>query len=59
MEKLLIRLKHLPEIPSAKEVEEGGLTLGAMNVLLVKKIEELTLYLVDLKKEVDNLKKDN
>ena len=36
--------KHLPEIPSAAEMEENGIDLGVMNMLLLKKVEELTLY---------------
>jgi len=38
---------HLPEIPSAADIEKNGLNLGEMNRLLVKKVEELTLYLID------------
>lgn len=56
--------KHLPEIPSAKEVQANGVALGEMNKLLLKKIEELTLYVIELKKEsitqqkqLDQLKK--
>lgn len=47
--------KHLPNIPSAKEVEETGLKLGEMNIKLVEKIEELTLYIIELKKQNDLL----
>jgi hypothetical protein len=43
--------KHLPEVPSAKEVEANGVQLGEMNMLLLKKIEELTLHVIELKKE--------
>jgi hypothetical protein len=39
--------KHLPEIPSAKEVEKNGIELGEMNRLLLKKVEELTLHLIE------------
>ena len=39
--------KHLPEIPSAKEMEANGVELGDMNMLLLKKIEELTLYTIE------------
>ena len=39
--------KHLPEIPSAKEMEENGVALGEMNMILLKKIEELTLYILE------------
>ena len=48
--------KHLPEIPSAKEVEEKGINVGEMNVLLLKKVEELTLYIVQQQKEIDKIK---
>lgn len=49
--------KHLPEIPSEKEVQESGVSLGEMNRLLLQKVEELTLHLIEVKKELDNLKK--
>jgi hypothetical protein len=45
--------KHLPEVPSAKEMEKNGVQLGEMNMLLLKKIEELTLYVIELKKRDD------
>lgn len=38
--------KHLPEIPSAKAISENGLNLAEMNLLLLKKVEELTLHLI-------------
>lgn len=44
----ITRNKHLPEIPSAKEMETEGLELGQMNIRLLQKIEELTLYQIDL-----------
>jgi len=42
---------HLINIPSAKAVAKNGIQLGEMNKLLLQKIEELTLYVIDLKKE--------
>ena len=48
--------KHLPEVPSAKEMEKNGIQLGEMNLLLLKKVEELTLHLIDLKNQNDQLK---
>jgi hypothetical protein len=48
--------QHLPDIPNATEVEENGIQLGEMNALLLKKIEELTLHLIDLQKQIDELK---
>jgi hypothetical protein len=49
---------HLPEIPSAQQIEKDGLNLGEMNKLLVKKVEELTLYLIQLREEKDKREKD-
>jgi len=43
--------KHLPEIPSAEEVKQNGMELGQMEMKLLQKIEELTLYAIELKKE--------
>ncbi|MCX2680343.1 tail fiber protein [Galbibacter sp. EGI 63066] len=48
---------HLPNIPSAKEMEEEGIDLKAMNLKLLEKIEELTLHIIELKKTVDNQEK--
>ncbi len=49
--------KHLPEIPSEKDIKREGLNLGEMDALLLKKIEELTLYVIQLNKENIALKK--
>ena len=48
--------RHLPDIPSAQEVEEEGVDVGEMNKLLLQKVEELTLYVIDLQKQIDELK---
>lgn len=44
IEKFIQTEKHLPEIPSSSEVEDNGISIGQMSALLLKKIEELTLY---------------
>ncbi|MCQ2335630.1 MAG: hypothetical protein MJ010_00390 [Paludibacteraceae bacterium] len=49
--------KHLPDVPSAQEVGEKGISVGEMQNTLLKKIEELTLYIIQQQKEIDNLKK--
>ncbi|WP_343308207.1 hypothetical protein AAHN97_13715 [Chitinophaga niabensis] len=49
--------KRLPGIPSETEVKEKGLDVGEMNKLLLQKIEEQMLYIIELKKEVEALKK--
>jgi hypothetical protein len=49
-----IRLnRHLPGIPTAAEVEKNGLDLGATQAKLLEKIEQLTLYTIDLQKQAD------
>jgi hypothetical protein len=49
---------HLPGIPSAAEVKANGIDLGEMNAKLLKKIEELTLYLIEQGKEIKELKNE-
>ena len=49
---------HLPKIPSAKEMEKEGMALKEMNLLLLEKIEELTLHVIRLQKEIDELKEN-
>jgi hypothetical protein len=49
--------QHLPEIPSEAEVKKDGINLGEMNKLLVKKVEELTLYLIEKDKQVNDQQK--
>ncbi|MCA6406658.1 MAG: hypothetical protein IM594_13700, partial [Cytophagales bacterium] len=44
--------KHLPEVPSAKEMEKNGVQLGEMNMLLLKKVEELTLYVISQQNKI-------
>jgi len=48
---------HLPEIPSAAEVSKNGLNMGEMQNKLLQKIEELTLYMIEQQKEINQLKK--
>ncbi|MEH6305234.1 hypothetical protein RYH73_06240 [Olivibacter sp. CPCC 100613] len=50
--------KHLPEVPSAKTIGEEGLDLAQMNLLLLKKVEELTLHQIELLKELKQLKSE-
>ncbi|MBC7440378.1 MAG: hypothetical protein H7250_10390 [Flavobacterium sp.] len=50
---------HLPNVPSAKELVKEGLDLGKMQATQMEKIEELTLYLIEMKKEIEVLKKEN
>jgi len=47
--------KHLPGIPSAVDVEEDGILLGDMQTKLLKKVEELTLYIIEQDKQIEEL----
>jgi hypothetical protein len=51
--------KHLPEIPSAQEIQKNGLSVGEIQTKMMQKIEELTLYVIELQKQIDELKKNN
>lgn len=50
--------KHLPDIPTAKEVEENGVSLGEMQIKLLQKIEELTLYIIEQEKRIRELESE-
>jgi len=50
--------KHLPEIPSAKEVAKEGIDVAQMDAKLLQKIEELTLYAIQQQKEIEQQKKE-
>lgn len=56
VESFIKKNNHLPGIPSAITMEKEGLNIGDMQKLQMEKIEELTLYIIDLKKEIDMLK---
>ena len=57
LDKYIKTNKHLPGVQTTAEVMADGLDLGKMNALMLKKIEELTLYTIQLKKELDETKK--
>lgn len=56
LEKFISEKQHLPEIPSAKEMTENGVTVGEFQIKLLQKIEELTLYTIAQHKELEQLK---
>ncbi len=59
VEKHIAEKGHLENIPSEKEVLENGINLGEMNAKLLQKIEELTLYMIEMKKENAEIKREN
>jgi len=57
VEKFIDDNGHLPDIPNETEVKNnGGIEIGEMQIKLLQKVEELTLYMIQLKKENDMLK---
>ncbi len=46
---------HLPDVPSAEEVEEQGIGLGEMNAILLQKVEEMTLRMIEMEKRIQEL----
>ncbi len=57
VEEFIKENSHLPEIPSAKEFEQHGVMLAEMDMNLLKKIEELTLYTIQQEKKIEKLEK--
>jgi hypothetical protein len=51
--------QHLPDVPSAAEVEQNGVNLGEMEAVLLRKIEELTLYVIEQDKAIRKLTQEN
>ncbi|MGI8952508.1 MAG: hypothetical protein ACR2FN_13100 [Chitinophagaceae bacterium] len=58
VELFIDKYKHLPGIASAKQMQNDGLNVGEMNTKLLQKVEELTLYVIQLQKENDEIKEE-
>jgi len=52
-EQYILNNGHLPEVPKATEVEANGVSLGEMNKILLKKVEELTIHLIEKEKQLN------
>ncbi|MCD4793544.1 MAG: hypothetical protein K8R54_09945 [Bacteroidales bacterium] len=57
LEKFIKNYKHLPGIPSAKDIKEKGLNLADTDAAQMVKIEELTLYIIEQNKRIEKLEK--
>ena len=57
LESYLKEHQHLPDFPDSETVKSSGLDLGEINTLLVKKVEELNLYIIQLQNQIDQLRK--
>jgi hypothetical protein len=58
LEKFVKEQKHLPEIATAKEMEQNGTELGDLNSKLLQKMEELTLYIIEQNKKIEALQNE-
>ncbi|NVO08553.1 MAG: hypothetical protein HXX16_01195 [Bacteroidales bacterium] len=58
LERFVKENNHLPEVPSAEEFKKNGYSVGEMDNLLLKKVEELTLYIIELNKKIEVLEKE-
>ena len=58
LEEYIKQFQHLPDVPSANEVEKQGVNVVDNQASLLRKIEELTLYIIELKKENAKIKKE-
>jgi hypothetical protein len=59
LEKFINENEHLPEMKPAQEVESEGMNLKEMNIKLLKKIEEMTLYIIEINKRMNSLESEN
>ncbi|MGX5689560.1 hypothetical protein [Arcticibacter tournemirensis] len=59
VEMFILKNKHLPNVPSEREIARDGINLGSVNSRLLQKIEELTLYILQLNKELQKVKTEN
>ncbi|HRY33472.1 MAG TPA: hypothetical protein P5531_10940 [Bacteroidales bacterium] len=54
----ILKNHHLPGVPSEKEVISQGIQLGEMNKILLTKVEELTLYVINLQRELNEMRSE-
>ena len=59
VESFIKQHKHLPDIAPAAEMEKNGLSLGEMDIKLLQKMKEMTLYMIELKKDMEGMKTEN
>lgn len=55
LEEFIIENKHLPEVPPARDLEQKGISLAEMSMILLKKAEELTLHIINNEERINKL----
>jgi hypothetical protein len=57
LEQYIKQNKHLPDVPTQDEISKDGMDVYEINAILLKKVEELTLYVIELEKRIDEMEK--
>jgi len=55
LEQYIFKNKHLPNVPTQDEISKNGMDVYEMNAILLKKVEELTLYVIEQQKQIEQL----
>jgi len=55
LEQYIKQNKHLPDVPTQDEISKDGMDVYEMNAILLKKVEELTLYVIEQQKQIEQL----
>jgi len=58
LEQYIIQNKHLPNVPTQDEISKDGIDVYEMNAVLLKKVEELTLYVIEQQKQIVELENE-
>ena len=58
LEQYILQNKHLPDVPTQNEISKDGIDVYEMNAILLKKVEELTLYVIEQQKQIVELENE-
>jgi len=58
LEQYILQNKHLPDVPNQDEISKDGMDVYEMNTILLKKVEELTLYVIEQQKQIVELENE-
>ena len=58
LEQYILKNKHLPDVPTQDEISKDGMDVYEMNAVLLKKLEELTLYVIEQQKQIVELENE-
>jgi len=58
LEQYILQNKHLPDVPNQDEISKNGIDVYEMNAVLLKKVEEVTLYVIEQQKQIVELENE-